>query len=307
MNTTQLLKLLETNRELIMRNNAHAVEHYQMLKTDFGHIKDEEVVLAMDLSASLAEKHIHSNHAHAIEISLKAISNYNGPQTNFLLTRHFWLVGHSYVMQSQHDKAEYYLLKSLNTDAEHVIAKSDGLIALAMNEEIRTGEHGSPKAAEYINQALEILKGEEFEVRRASCLIGLGNIFINAGNLEDSLVNYMAAAEIYEKHFDLANMAAAYCNIGTNYYQRKEYDKAERYIGKSLDLRLKGGTPDDLSISYYNLAILYKDTGRLKEAYNLLLKTKDIEERTGNLNNLEKTEEQLQLIAGLIDSPVKAA
>lgn len=307
MNTTQLLKLLETNRELIMRNNAHAVEHYQMLKTDFGHIKDEEVVLAMELSASLAEKHIHSNHTSAIEISLKAISNYNGAENSYLLSRHYWLVGHSYVIQGQHEKAEYFLLKSLNTDGEYIVAKADGLIALAMNEEIRTGEHGSQKAADYLNQALELLQGEEFEVRRASCLIGLGNIFINAGNLDDSLARYLAAAEIYEKHFDLANMAAAYCNIGTNYYQRKEYEKAERYIGKSLDLRLKGGTPDDLSISYYNLAILYKDTGRLQEAYNLLLKTKDIEERTGNLNNLEKTEEQLQVIAGLIESPVKAA
>ncbi len=307
MNTPQLLNLLETNRELIMRNNAHALEHFQMLRNDYSHIKDEEVLLSMELSASLAEKHLHSNHSKAIENSLRVVNCYAGSPHHHYLARHYWVIGHSCVQQARHSDAEKYLLCAQQYEVDSVELKTDILIALAMNEEIRCGESGSAKAAAYLKQALALLQQEEHAIRRAGCMIGLGNVLINGGELEESLEIYQQAAAIYEQFFDLGNMAAAYCNIGTNYFQRKEYDKAELFVNKSLELRLKTGSPDDICISYYNLALLHKETGRLQSACDLLLKTREIERQTGHVHNLEKTEQQLQEIAVLMNTNTAAA
>lgn len=307
MNTPQLLKLLDTNRELIIRSNAHAEEHFQMLRSDYSHINDEEVLLSMELSASLAEKHIHSNHSKAIENSLRVVNSYTDSPHTYYLARHYWVIGHSCVQQARHDDAEKYLLCALQYEVNAVDLKSDVLIALAMNEEFRCGGQGSIKAAGYLKQALGLLHEEEHVIRRAACMMGLGNVLINGGELDESLQMYQQAVAIYEQFFDLANMAAGYCNIGTNYYQRKDYDNAEKFINKSLELRLKTGSPDDLGISYYNLAILHKETGRLQSAYDLLVKTRDIERQTGHVHNLEKTEQQLQDLESLIATNTAAA
>lgn len=311
MNTTQLLKLLVTNRELIVRNNAHAEEHLHMLAEDFAHIKDEEVLLALELNRSLAEKHLHSNYKKAIEISLKAIDTFKGSPHTFFIARHYWVVGHSYIQLGQHDEAEVNLNKSLQTvmDDEDSMTtiKTDALIALAMNEEFRNGFSGSPKAAEYIKQGLELLKDERFAIRRAGCLMGLGNVVINAGNNEEALQIYMQAAEIYEGVFDLVNMAAVYSNIGTCYIQRHQFDKAEEYLTKSLDLRVKLGAPDETSISYYNLAVVYKETNRLADARDLLLKSKEILLKTGNKPHLKKTNAQLKEVESLLQVALIAA
>ena len=66
MNTSQLLNLLYTNRELIQRNNFHALEHFQMLQKDYAHVAEEEVVLNIEFNKSLAEWHFYSKHNTAI-------------------------------------------------------------------------------------------------------------------------------------------------------------------------------------------------------------------------------------------------
>lgn len=292
MNTPQLLKLLYTNRELIQKNNRDAIEHLEMLKNDYIHIMDEEIVLNLELNTSLAELHLHSHHENAMENSTRIISQFNNTKHKNLLARHYWLVGHCYANTGEYENAKKYLLHAMHSvtvdKPEFVTIKADVLVALAMNEELAGKDH--QKAIEYLEQAIELLKVGSHVIYKASCLMGLGNVHINTNKTSQALQYYKEALEIYERHFDLANMASGYSNLGTCYINLEDYTLAERFLEKSLDMRLKFGTPQQLSISYYNLAIVYKNTGRKHLAYEALQKSKEILSRIDNKLFLNETE-----------------
>lgn len=292
MTNSQFLKLLATNRELIQRNNAHAIEHLQMLKNDYGHLTDPEVVLNIELNNSLLEIHFHSNHEAAVNNSLQAIEKYKDCEFKNLLARHYWLAGQSFTNQSQYKKGKEYLLLGLNIlvpGADYVPIKTDILIGLAMNEEF--ANRGAGTAIRYLEEAMPLLEHEDYAIRRASCLMGMGNVSINAGNVQQALNHYHAAAEIYERFFDLANMAGAYSNLGTCYITLKDYAKAEKFLQRSLELRTKFGSPDHIAISYYNLAMVYNSTGRPQLALEVLDKSKELIERSGNLHYMDGYQE----------------
>ena len=113
MNNSQLLKLLYTNRELIQRNNLHAVDHLQMLKNDYAHATDEEVILHLELNTSLAELHFQSHHTNAIENSLRVISKFKDTEHKNILARHYWLIGHCYANKGEYESAKKHLLLAL--------------------------------------------------------------------------------------------------------------------------------------------------------------------------------------------------
>lgn len=104
---------------------------------------------------------------------------------------------------------------------------------------------------------------------------------------------YKLAVDIYEERFDLANMASGYSNLGTCYINLKDYVLAEYYLEKSLNMRLKFGTPEHIGTSYYNLSLVYKETKRKKLAYEMLMKSKEIILRTDNNHFLVDIEEML--------------
>jgi len=298
MNTSQLLNLLYTNRELIQRNNLHAVEHLQMLQKDYTHVADEEVVLNIELNKSLAEWHFYSRHNSAIENSLRIVAKYSTTKYQNMLARHYWLIGFCYGNKGEYESAKKYLLLALlhvtPNEQGFVTIKSDVLTALAMNEEIISGDH--QRAIEYLEQALPILKDTGYDIYLANTLMGLGNVHINTENISEALKYYQQALEIYERHFDLANMASAYSNIGTCYIESEEYAQAEKYLEKSLEMRMKFGTPQQLCISYYNLAIVYKNTNQKQRAYETILKCKEILEKADNEHFLVEAEDLLKLI-----------
>lgn len=298
MNTAQLLKLLYTNRELIQRNNVHAVEHLQMLKSNYAHITDEEIVLNLELNTSLAEFHFQSHNGKAITNSLNAVKKLKQTDHQNLLARHYWLVGHCYANTGEYKLAKKYLLLALlcvtPNKPEYITIKSDVLMALAMNEEMAGKDH--QKAIEYLEQAVALLTAEHHAIYRATCLMGLGNVYINIEQTHDALEYYNQAVKIYESRFDLANMASAYSNLGTCYINLKDYILAEHYLQKSLDMRLKFGTPQQLSISYYNLALVYKDTNRKAKAYEALLAGKEILLPTDNRHFLNEIDDLIKIV-----------
>ena len=298
MNSKQLLKILAENRTLIQQIHYNAYEHLQMLNKSYAHLHDEEVILSMELSNSIAEIQFHSRYEKAIENSLRVIDRYgNSIYSNYIIS-HYLVLGRCYANTGEFHKAEEYLLTALKriTSDEPILIglKSDILHSLVMNEQI--AERGPEKSIQYLTEALDLLKDENSN-RKANCLMGLGNVYINADMIEEALENYNKAAVTYEHQFDLANMGNVYCNIGTCYLKMEDFPQAERYLEKSLELRIKVGSPEHLSISYYNLALVYKAQNNLDRAEELLLKCKDILVRTDSKPFIKDTEQQLAEIA----------
>lgn len=294
MNKEQLLKQLRTNHELIGRNNEHAYDHLMMLKSDYAHLVDEEVELFMELNTSLAMKYFRADYAGALNNSLALISRYGQTAYRYLLAQHQRLAGHVYVERAEYELAEQYLFMALENvhtnEPDYESLRAMILHTLAMMHEYK-GD-GPEKPIAYLTEAIAVLSDEMHGVRRATCMMGLGNIHNEAGQVEEALKYYHQAAEMYEHRYLLADMAAAYSNIGNCYTKLLDFDRAENYLNKSLELRLKAGSPSGISISYYNLGILYKEQGELEKAGELFLKTRQQAERAGNKQFLEMIDEE---------------
>lgn len=295
MNAAQLLRQIATNRELITRNNLHAYEDLLMLKNDYAHLANEEVSLNLELNTSLAELHFKSNYAGAISNSRAALDKYKDSVYKNITALHLKLTGHCYAHTGEFDLAERYLLEALDmlgpVNEQNLTYRADTLHSLAMNQELK--EEGSPKSIQYLTEAIELLNGEKNAVRRANSLMGLGNVYNNIENVEQALKNYQAAAETFDRQYFLPNLASAYCNIANCYIKLKDLELAESYHEKSLALRLKFGTPDDISISYFNLAIVHKERRDFDLAEDCLLKCKKILEEVGNKPYLNYVNEML--------------
>ncbi|MFN8300104.1 MAG: tetratricopeptide repeat protein [Chitinophagales bacterium] len=304
MHRDRILKMLYSNRELIQRNTREAIEDLHTLKRDYAHVTDEEVLLNFAYNNSLVEMIFHSDHQRSIDISLQALEQFPETPHYAIVAWHNWLIGHNYAIWGKHGQAEEHLKKALAL-VEHdntftgLMMKSDCYHILAMNNEL--AGLGSNKSMNYLKLGLDILPEKKTEVRRANLLMGMGNICLNTDKLAEALEYYHEAALTYEHHYDLPNMAAAYSNIGTCYIKLNELAQAETFLQRSLDLRLRFGSPEHISISYYNLAIVYRDKGDYKTAESLLLKSKEILKRSGSIPYMEMTQTMLQEVQALMN------
>lgn len=295
MNAPQLLTQLRTNRDLISRNNQQAYEDLQMLKKEYAHLADDAVTLSFALNHSMAEVHFKSNYSGAIENSLAAVDKFNNCAHHELLALHLKTIGYCFAYLGEFNLAENNLLEALTlvtpNQADYAAIRSEILHTLAMNEDIK--EEGNDKAIQYLTEAISLLVEEKHAAMRANCLMGLGNLYNNVENIEEALKNYLAAADTFEQQYMLRNMAAVYSNIGNCHIKLKNFDKAEEYQLRSLELRMKSGSPDDISISYYNLACVYKDKSEFNKAEEYLEKSKTILEQIGNVPFLKSVNQMI--------------
>lgn len=309
MNKAQILKLLATNRELILQNNFHAAESLTELNKDCAGTTDEEIILNLELNNSLAELHFHSRYDKVIQNSLTIINKFKHSPLHLLLSSHYWLVGNCYALKGSFELAQENLFKAMKlanrVTPVPVGLKADIYLALTMNEQLN--DKGPEKSIEYLEESLAMMKDDStITIRKANTLMRLGNVYLNAGRNEEALEHYFSAASTFEHHFDLPNMACAYSNIGTVYINQKNYGEAKKHLEKSLELRVKVGSPDHLSISYYNLAIVYRDTKNYDAAKDMLQRSKDILIRTGAKPYLELTENMLEEVTLLGNKESKA-
>jgi tetratricopeptide (TPR) repeat protein len=295
MNAQQLLKQLRTNRDLLTRNNEQAYEDFQMLKKEYAHVVNDEVTLSFELNHSMAEVHFKSNYSGAIENSLAVVDKFNNSEHKELLALHLKTIGYCFAYLGEFNLAENNLLEALAivtpSDPDYASIRSEVLHTLAMNEDIR--EEGNGKAIQYLTEAIDLLVEKKHAAMRANCMMGLGNLYNNVENLEEALKNYRAAADTFEQQYMLRNMAAAYSNIGNCHIKLKDFDIAEEYQLRSLELRMKSGSPDDISNSYFNLACVYRGKNDLYKTEEYLEKSKVILEQIGNVPFLKLVNEMM--------------
>ncbi len=145
------------------------------------------------------------------------------------------------------------------------------------------------KSKEYLDKSLEIFVSKNHKKGQVQCWANLGNLFFHQNKNEEALAyyakakeekgyldsselmtitknegsvfynnkNYDKALEVYEKCLegfkDLNNkraMAYLYCDIGNVYFELSEFDKADSYLAKSLEIA------DDLKLFGLKIASL---------------------------------------------------
>ncbi len=300
--------MLLTNRELIQRNIPEALDDLASLKREYGHWPDEEIQLHMAFNDSRVQYYFYSNYPNAIDCGLQTIERFAGSTHRSALGNHYWHIGHCYAIIGEHDLAATYLNEALDfadgQGLDYTLLRMDALLSHAMNCETR--ERGTPASRDYLLQALELIKGLREPLREAAILNGLGNYYLNSGNQREGLRYFENSARIYEQHYDLANMANVYSNMGLCYLELNELTEAERLLFKSLELRTQFSPPDELSISYHNLAIVYRQMNELQKCYAMLLKCREVLKATGSKVNIDTTEMMIADIEALMQQQVSA-
>ena len=86
-------------------------------------------------------------------------------------------------------------------------------------------------------------------------------LFARGVALEENPTTQLEAVAVYEKVLQLdPNHAAAHINLGTLYYNRQEYTRAEKHYRKAIDVDPR------YALAYFDLGNVLDETGRVPDA-----------------------------------------
>lgn len=272
MDSAVIIKQIKANREQIVRNNEAAVQAFWVLKSEYENTTNEEIKLNIALSEALYLFQAKSDYRKSIDVSQEVLQQYPGSQYKNVVAMHLRSIGQCYAYMGEFNLAERFLQEAIeNLDKKHPYYNSNRALILnsmAMTCEFKGADY--EKAIDYLNEAMMLLSGDNDAVKRANCLMGLGNLYNTLNNVPKALDKYLQAAEIFEEARELGNIAATYSNIANCYLKMNEFELCESYHNKALDIRMRLGAPYPLGISYYNLGAYYKVAGDYEQAYHFL-------------------------------------
>jgi K+-sensing histidine kinase KdpD len=126
----------------------------------------------------------------------------------------------------------------------------------------------------------------------------LGSSFLELKEFNKALYYYNLCEKQFKKANDINGLARAYNGIGATYIFLKQYDNAEKYLLKNLNANIKTNNTARICISYMNLANLYYEQYKDKQAifyfiksYELSTKVKDFELKRLASKNMSAVEE----------------
>lgn len=125
------------------------------------------------------------------------------------------------------------------------------------------------KSAEHFNiakQYVDRLPAEEIDQINARLYHNLGNVYSNMGQRESAFENYLEAVEYASSVQDSALLILAYNNLGMEYDKSEDYEKAQYYLERSLELAKERGTTGDIYRAHLNLGNTFSNTGKFEEA-----------------------------------------
>jgi signal transduction histidine kinase len=153
--------------------------------------------------------------------------------------------------------ANYYKEDHNNTG----LAAAYLYIAEAYNQQENFGN-----AKYYLKNAIEIYRKEKDSVNLASSLHNLGYADYSMGQYDSALVLFSKTSEIYRKLGRVTEYAYCLGNSGMVYFRQLEYEKAEDYLLRAIDMLTKQG--DDYAVSQYMIeyAGILQHKGEIKKA-----------------------------------------
>ncbi|MDK8746872.1 tetratricopeptide repeat protein [Streptococcus agalactiae] len=110
------------------------------------------------------------------------------------------------------------------------------------------------------------LKNIEDSIEVAEYHYNVAAVYYEANKITLSIQHIHAALELFKQHQKLKRMADCQCLLGSNHYEIKQYNEAERHYTKALKLGESNGYPEIKKIVYHNLGFLYGEQNKSAEA-----------------------------------------
>lgn len=141
-----------------------------------------------------------------------------------------------------------------------------------------------PRGLDHILKATEEAQQIKDYTLLAGCKLNLGNFYIKTGDIDKALEVYQEGIDLCQKHHIVYTQASLYTSYGMGLKQKGELDSALIYYEKVLDIH-HNVLHDSVVIAaiYNNVAALYFQKNDNQTAENYLLKSYEINRRTGNM------------------------
>ncbi len=190
-------------------------------------------------------------------------------------------LGRVYTYLNQFDSAFYYYHESVNTfNAQDTSLKNQLLIAKILNyigsAYLNQGQYDS--SVTYYYQALRIYEDNNKKYSSAKMLMNIGNIYLYHKEYNKALAEYQNALNILNETNSTVERTYAmiYSNMGLCYKALKQFDTAQVYYEKALDIRKKTGPKKNLAGLYDNIGNLNKGQGKFDKALEYYHKSLEI-------------------------------
>lgn len=160
--------------------------------------------------------------------------------------------------QAQFDSSIHYFRRA-RTIAEQradVTGQAEVCSAMGVNF-MRQSKQDSSR--HYLDRGLQLAR----QIRNYKIEAGLynnyGNVFLEEGNLQEALTQFIKAARLYENPLDDAyGQSAALANIGNIEYRLANYDQALEYARQSMDIAKKRSLTAVISYDHKLLGRTYR-------------------------------------------------
>ncbi|HMP99194.1 MAG TPA: tetratricopeptide repeat protein [Cyclobacteriaceae bacterium] len=146
------------------------------------------------------------------------------------------------------------------------------------------------KALEYFTQAYR--EAEKQGRKFSDPLNNIGNVNFQQGNLQRAAEYYERALEIEKTNENRINLINTLGNLGAVYAQAKQPKKAEPFLTEAMEIAENSGARAYLPRLYKIYADVYYQQNKMKEAYEALLKYKELNEK---LNSEESSRRIAQM------------
>jgi tetratricopeptide (TPR) repeat protein len=146
-----------------------------------------------------------------------------------------------------------------------------------------------PEAKKYAENALDLAQRINYEKGMARSHTRLGNIFNSTGEFDSSLVEHLAALQLYEKNKDETGIAASYNNIALMYTSRsltEDYKNAIRNFIKAKQSYQKLKDSSNLTTVLLNIGDGYEKMDMLDSAFIFSSQAKEIAIRRKDYESL---------------------
>jgi len=111
-------------------------------------------------------------------------------------------------------------------------------------------------AIESYNKALEVYKGPDPEKMEMNVLVNLAANDWNNKEYDEALKKYLKTEKFYESRGNNISLCTNYSNIGNCYVRLQQWDLAQQYLLKALDLAEQVPLNNIIPVINYNLADL---------------------------------------------------
>ncbi len=165
------------------------------------------------------------------------------------------------------------------------------------------------KALEFLNRSLEIKKKHDNKLSYTITLHNIGVIFFRQNDFKNAISYFSQSNKNYKEINYTAGISDSYQYLGLSYLKTKQYKLSEESFKKALEIASKARIKTLLLTIYLGLSDLYAETNHFDEAYQMLLKNKELkdsvfsEERRNLLMeldakyNLRAKEKQISLLS----------